>query len=123
MDDKYRFLTTAVIWVMVSVILLGVLVAVAAPGSSIPISESGGLGLFAFVLIIIAGISTDTIWRAGHRAQQQEQVTSEPAAKVKRVDSALLARLVDELSQDEVVELETLLLARDDLPEKSQLTE
>jgi hypothetical protein len=119
MNDR-RFQATIVIWlalVAIVGILAGVVIA-----SGFSVDLWAGVMLFVLMLSTIIGVtvSTEAIWgvekretgdRAfGHRDHfgQREQV-----GKMKR-DPYRIDRLMDDLSEDEIYELESRLLARED---------
>ncbi len=106
MHDILRFLTTSVIWVayagtVITSLLMG------------PTVENWVIGLVVIVFGLMAAYSTRKLW---------EQASSDPAyrpeaqqfTKAKRSRQARLARLIEQLDDDEMVELETLLAAQQD---------
>ncbi len=77
----------------------------------------------AIFIIIMGGIGvggTISIWEAVGKLAAQEakalRTHEKETRKVKRSERDRVARLVERLDEDDLVELETLLLARDDEP-------
>ncbi len=109
-----RLIVTLTMWVAYMVVLGIFFAAAAAPTSSI----SGDI-IFGVVLAVSAavGISTVGIWRApaalgdGESAQRAQH-----PAKSKRQQASRLQELIQRLDEDEIVELETLLESREELP-------
>jgi hypothetical protein len=110
MEDRFRFLTTSIIWVAFAVVLVTLFIALAATNADMTEFQFLVLAAFVMFLTAIAGISTVSIWRAPRRADESLRQDS---GKSKRVDASRLQRLVDEMDEDDIIELETLLRARD----------
>lgn len=111
MDDRYRFLSTAIVWVAYAVVMVALFAALSLGAPQFDVLMQIFVAAFVLGLTAVAGISTAMIWRGagGHAAASPEQ-----AAKAKRVASERIERLVDALNEDEIIELETLLLTRQD---------
>ena len=107
MGSRERLWATLAIWVVYLMIMVTLITANTSPASE-ALHEDTLLGI-VLVLSLAAGSSTIGIWSrpgdTGARASGQTR-------KAKRRDTHM-ERLVDDLSEDELVELETLLLARD----------
>ena len=102
-------IVTMVMWVALTII------------SALFMSMSGSDALgSAIFIIILAGIGiggTAVVWEntAKMRGGEPSEVQRSRARKDKRrTSSARIERLVEALDEDEIIELETLLLARDD---------
>jgi hypothetical protein len=83
--------------------------------------SSAGAAMFIIIMAGMALGGTIAIWETtsqGQESTQDDSGASRAAAssqrKSKRAVSPDLARLVDQLDQDQIIELETLLLSRDD---------
>ncbi|GAB4569133.1 MAG: hypothetical protein Kow0077_01150 [Anaerolineae bacterium] len=105
MNEKYRFLTTATIWIAMAAVLIILFASLL--WSNVMLDETGLILLASFVLtfIVTAGIATGLVWRG---AGQQETVVNREARKAKRS----LERLVEVLDEDEIIELEALMASR-----------
>jgi hypothetical protein len=98
MRDTFRLGATAVIWAALTIILT---------------SSTSNVGGSATFLLIIAGMfSTIAIWAGGNGAGAK--VTSDAAEKAKRSSRERLARLVQQMDDEEVAQLSDLLSQNDD---------
>lgn len=102
-----RVLISLVIWIGVLSLIAASFTAVTGP---ITRANPGELLGMAAVLIIGAALGTAALWTG---AGSQEE-TDEQRGKSKRVRPSRVERLIDDLDDDEVYELEALLLARDE---------
>ncbi len=109
MNEKYRFLSTLAIWLAFATIMVTMFISLAASALFIDELTMIILGVFVLTLTLMAGISTAQVWR-GARAAEDAQA----AEKAKRAAPSQIERLIDQLDEDEIVELETLLMARQD---------
>lgn len=106
MSDQRTFWTaivTMVIWVAMTVISI----------IFMTLHDVTALGAAAFV-IIMAGVAiggTIAIWTGEAEPARQPGVMRDPR-KAKHGDPERIARLIEQLDGDEMVELETLLMAR-----------
>jgi hypothetical protein len=112
MDDRFRFLTTSIIWVAFAVILITLFITMAAANADLTGGNLIITAAFVMFLTAVAGVSTLAIWRAPHAAAPLPD--AQDRRKSKRLDPSRLARLVEQLDEDEIVELETLLLTREE---------
>ncbi|MBN1963036.1 MAG: hypothetical protein JW910_00215 [Anaerolineae bacterium] len=115
MRDRDRLWATVVIWSAVTVIILGIVAAITLTGPDV---AAAGLLISAVVVVMLfllgaAGFSTGRVWGSASQGQQ-EQGRAVEARKEKRAVTNRVARLVDDLDDDELIELETLLMARDE---------
>lgn len=105
-SDNTRLLATLIIWGACTVIVSGILVALATAST-----VEWWVGILVFILlltlIIMVNESTQTIWKYG-----RPDSAAMPSAKAKRLTRDRIERLVETLDDDEVYELEELLLAR-----------
>ena len=116
MRERDRLWATVVIWVAYMAIM-GVLVVF---GGSRASSLSADV-VFAVALVcsLAAGLSTYGVWDKARGGVVLPPETDRQARKTKRVDRGRIGRLLEDLDEDEIVELETLLAAREqDAPER-----
>ncbi|MFC1959578.1 hypothetical protein ACFLYO_02600 [Chloroflexota bacterium] len=119
--DFVRAGITGVMWMVIGVMSIAILVA--------SLESSSLLGMFIGavaigVMVLVAMALTVGIWRvalswqgSGTPAQADLDDPLVEATKEKRDTAYLMERLVDNLDNDEMVELETLLMSRSDLRE------
>lgn len=110
MNDWTRFLSTAVVWVMYGLIVAGVMAMAMSPS----FDEEWIIAVVALMVTVVAGYATRMIWRFSPAVDEAPVRTTQGRAVSKGKRGNRLARLVDDLSEDEIVELETLLLSRED---------
>ncbi|NPV66291.1 MAG: hypothetical protein HPY64_04010 [Anaerolineae bacterium] len=109
MSDQRTFWTaivTMVIWVAMTVISI----------IFMTLEDVTALGAAAFV-IIMAGVAiggTIAIWTGETESARQPGGMRGDTRKTKRGDPERIARLIEQLDGDQMVELETLLMARRD---------
>ncbi|MFC1959579.1 hypothetical protein ACFLYO_02605 [Chloroflexota bacterium] len=110
MNDWTRFLSTAVVWVIYGLMVVGMMAMTMSPA----LDEEGMIAGVVFIVTIFAAYATRAIWRFPQQegASVGRSEAGRSAGKNKRGER--VARLVDDLSEDEIIELETLLLSRDD---------
>jgi hypothetical protein len=110
MHDRTRLLATVAIWTAF-VILLGTFLT----GAMAPYARIQDDTLFAITLIISAttGLATFGIW-GGFSRQLAGDAGQIEARKQKRPDQERVTRLVEQLDDDAMIELETLLVTRKD---------
>jgi hypothetical protein len=105
MRDRERLWATVVIWVAFIGFLAGFLM-----------PEDTLFGNVAF-LSIAAAISTAVIWGVfQRRSHDSEQDVTAHYGKLKHSSRDRLRRMVEQLDDDEIIELESLLIVEDDLP-------
>lgn len=106
MRDVARTITTVIIWA----VMMGVITALLTTPTG-AISNADGAEAFGIVFVLAAAavVSTAMIWFAGSR-----DVAAVSRGKAKRRGRDRVARLVEDLDDDEVYELEALLLAREE---------
>ncbi|MFC1959580.1 hypothetical protein ACFLYO_02610 [Chloroflexota bacterium] len=112
MQSRERLWATIAIWIPYTIIITSFLLAATIAGSHLHEDT-----MFGIVLVIsaAAALVIRAIWRGLGQAKEAEKATiAEQSGKSKRYDQDRLARLIEQLDQDEVIELETLLLARDE---------
>lgn len=124
MRDFFRLITTVIIW-GAFVPVVGVILSSPAGGA---IERMNGGEIIALVAILTAGAvaMTYAVWHSGFQRGQfgdyQRAQSSEPAnrSKTKRSPQDRVERLVDALDDDEIYELESLLLAREQEMQRQQ---
>jgi cobalamin biosynthesis protein CobD/CbiB len=111
MHDKTRLQATLVIWGAFTIIM-GIIAAVVAAGDEL--DWAGGVFLLIIVttLMVIVGTSTQSVWDA--KQDDSEDDETRRVAKAKRTGSRRVERLIEQLDDDEIYDLETLLLSRED---------
>ncbi|MCL4239024.1 MAG: hypothetical protein KJ047_12325 [Anaerolineae bacterium] len=105
MNDTGRIVATTIIWVGLMALLGGLLTT--SVGAIANANSATVLGI-VIVLSVMAVIITAVVWHDGassHRADNRAL-----SGKRKRLQGDRVARLLDELSDEEVYELEALLL-------------
>lgn len=105
MDANKRLGATILIWVMVTIMLTTMMTS-----STGVVNQMRGIELFGIVLALAgaATLSTMAVWlgaRGGHDAEESHRL-----AKAKRNRPDRIQRLMNDLSDDEVYQLEELLL-------------
>lgn len=115
MRDSTRTIATLIIWVAMASLIGGLLTT-----STGAISRANGATLFGIVLVlsIMGMVSTATIWLAGRGSAAESAETSR--AKAKRQGRSRIERLIQDLDDDEIYDLEAMLLARDDDAHRSR---
>lgn len=106
MKESVRLITTGIIWTAFTIIM-GIIAAAVSTSDSI--SDLGGLIIMVIVLSLTIGVtlSTRAVWRA------PANDADEQTFKLKRNDPRRIERLIDNLDDDDIYDLETLLLARE----------
>lgn len=101
-----RLIATLGIWIILSIIIISLLTS--ATGA---VNNADGATVFGivFILALSAVFSTGAVWFGGARLEA-EAVRS---AKAKRHGRSRVERLIADLDDDEVYDLEALLLGRD----------
>ena len=99
------------VWLGSVAIILTVVLVLGAIQPVIDVISLSIIFLFLLIVLAVAARSTEKIWESG-RVQNVDQLPVR--AKGKRRVSNRVARLVDGLDEDELVELETLLMVRDE---------
>ena len=116
--DFVRAGITGVMWMIVGVISIVILVGSFQSGALF--AMLAGI-MFLGVMILVAMVLTIGIWRmalkwqgTGTPAQVDLKDPAFDSVKEKRDTAHLMEQLVDNMDDDELVELETLLLTRED---------
>lgn len=112
MNNTTKLIATAIIWISLTLMVTTMMTSVTGPAS-----DMGGAELFGVILVLgmAAGLGTMAVWASGLIGRRQE--TEAYLAKVKRQHPDRVRRLIDDLSDDEVYQLEELLLSRDPVDE------
>lgn len=110
MDDQRTFwmaVVTAVMWASLAVISI----------IFMRLPDTTALGAAVFI-IMMAGIGVGgmaAVWDSGREKSASSARQEQPAGaghKVKRMDPERLARLMETLDEDQIIELESLLMSR-----------
>ena len=107
MGDTGRIVATTIIWVTL-VILLGGLFTTQV-GAIANANSATILGI-VIVLCVMAAMITAVVWQGGVVPRRADAADRALRGKRKRLQGDRVARLLDELSDEEVYELEALLL-------------
>lgn len=107
MGDTGRIVATTIIWVTL-VILLGGLFTTQV-GAIANANSATILGI-VIVLCVMAAMITAVVWQGGVVPRRADTADRALRGKRKRLQGDRVARLLDELSDEEVYELEALLL-------------
>lgn len=107
MRDTVRILATTIIWVAL-LILLGALLTT--PVGAIANANGATVLGIVIVLGVMAAMITGVVWQGGIVPRRDDADERALSGKRKRLRGDRVARLLDELSDEEVYELEALLL-------------
>lgn len=109
MRDIVRIMATTIIWG----VFLAV-VGVSLTGVTGPISQMNGGEVVALITVLMAGAvaMTYAIWHSGFHSGQGDDYAGR-LAKSKRARPDRISRLIDDLEDEEIYELEALLLDRE----------
>ena len=105
MRDTARILATMIIWVALLILLGGLLTT---PVGAISNANSATILGIVIVLGMMAAMITAVVWQGGTTPRRADDRAL--GGKRKRLQGDRVARLLDELSDEEVYELEALLL-------------
>lgn len=109
MRTNMRLYATLITWFAVMAIMIVLFTA------SNAVDTDPNMGVFVSLIFgFAATISTAAIWISAIFDRPQFLDAAQAAEKRKNVERTRMSRLVDRLSEDELDELETLLIARDD---------
>lgn len=111
MHPVYRLLTTLVIWL--AVVGIVAIIFLSSAGASAAEHVEVILGTLG-ILSLAAGFGTTAVWRGATSSPALSEAEVRAARKAKAMGSGRFDRLSELLDEDELVELETLLLARED---------
>jgi hypothetical protein len=104
-----KFFTTGLIWMLYAGMATGIFAIGSSPSSSV--SEWAVVGLILLFTILTA-YATRVIWQAEALAgKSSARQTGQGAYKAKRDRTDRVSRLVEQMDDDELIELETLLAA------------
>ena len=114
MRDNTRLLATLIIWGTFTIIIgiIGGLLAT----SNTTLDLAGAIIVLIIVLSLMAlvGTSMQAVWGAGAQPGSAEDDESARLAKAKRTGSRRVERLIEQLDDDEIYDLEALLLSHRD---------
>lgn len=111
MRDNTRLLATLVIWSAFTIII-GIIGAMLVTGDA-ELDTGGTVALLIILLALIAAVtgSTQSVWGARFADDADQQARR---AKDKRTGRSRAERLIEALDDDEIYDLESLLLSRDE---------
>ena len=107
MGDTGRIVATTIIWVALVILLGGLLTT---PVGAIADANSATILGIVIVLCVMAAMITAVVWQGGVVPRRADTADRALRGKRKRLQGDRVARLLDELSDEEVYELEALLL-------------
>jgi len=107
MGDTGRIVATTIIWVALVILLGGLLTT---PVGAIADANSATILGIVIVLCVMAAMITAVVWQGGVVPRRADAADRALRGKRKRLQGDRVARLLDELSDEEVYELEALLL-------------
>jgi len=112
MDVQFRYRATVAIWVSFTIILVSLFAALSVSNAMLDsVLTLGAVFMFVTFLTAVAGYATRSVWRDSRPAAlpPESQATVQ---KAKRSYSERVQSLIHNLDEDEIIELETLLLSR-----------
>lgn len=107
MGDTGRIVATTIIWVALLALLFRLLTT---PVGAIVNANSATILGIIIVLCVMAAMITAVVWQGGVVPRRADTADRALRGKRKRLQGDRVARLLDELSDEEVYELEALLL-------------
>jgi hypothetical protein len=112
MRDNTRLLATLIIWGAFTVIV-GIIGGLLAASNA----EFTGVDIVVLLIILLSlmalvGSSMQAVWGAGSGSAADDEAAR--LAKAKRSGSRRVERLIEQLDDDEIYDLEALLLSRED---------
>jgi len=107
MRDTGRILATTIIWVALLILLFGLLTT---PVGAIANANSAAILGIVIVLGLMAAMMTVVVWQGGIVPHRSDADNRAWRGKRKRLQGDRVARLLDELSDEEIYDLEALLL-------------
>ena len=121
MDSRYQFGATVVVWISYAVIMVALfMVLLFGRADLATFAVTAPLFTFLMFLTAVAAYATRAIWRGAgttSAAQGRESLAAERQSgegKAKRRQAERLQALIEQLDEDEIVEMETLLMSRGD---------
>ena len=114
MRDLYRLIATIVIWVMFT----GITIAMLTSSTGVFERNTGDLVPVMAILAAAATLSTISVWAGPEMLARTPHTSADSLTKRKREQRERMSRLVQDLNDDDVYELEALLLAREDAAEQ-----
>ncbi len=111
MKDDVRMVTTVVIWIAFTIIMGLIMAALVISRPEMNPPEIGALLIIVIGLMMTVSESTKSIWSA--RSNDTEDKETARLAKSKRAGRSRIERLIAELDDEDIYDLEALLLARD----------
>jgi len=112
MDVQFRYRATVAIWVSFTIILVSLFAALSMSGGMLDsVLTVGAVFMFVTFLTAVAGYATRSVWRDSRPAALPTE-THTVRQKAKRRYADRVQGLIQDLDEDEIIELESLLLAR-----------
>ncbi|MCD4686513.1 MAG: hypothetical protein K8S97_11320 [Anaerolineae bacterium] len=108
MTGRTRLSGTAIIWSAFTLIISIIAVALIITGAELDLIDALILLAIFMVLTVAVNSSTRAIWHS------DTMDTAQQRGKIKRSNPSRVERLIDRLDDDEIYELETVLLSRDE---------
>jgi hypothetical protein len=112
MRELFRLMATLVIWVLFATI---VGVTLTSSEGALARMRGGEVIIIVAILAIAASVITENIWKFANR--EQDQAARVAVGKTKRAGQDRVRRLIESLDDEEIYDLESLLLAREESPE------
>jgi len=110
MQDDTRMITTAIIWIAFTIIMGIIAAALIFTNAELDTIGIGALLAIVIGLMVTVANSTMAIWEF---KPEEEKAEDTRRAKSKNIERSRVERLIAELDDDEIYDLEALLLARD----------
>jgi hypothetical protein len=110
-SDRERMQSTIAIWAAFAAIMITIIAALAITGVELALGESILLVVVIVLLAATVVSSTQAVWGSKEGEADRHEAR---LAKPKRAARSRVERLVEMLDDDEIYDLETLLLARDE---------
>ena len=111
MRDFWRLAATITIWGMLTLVMIFTITSGTGPISH---ADGGQVTAIVTVLAIAATIGTAAIWRGSSGDDRRVDTTNIARGKNKRTGRDRIERLIQTLDDDEIYDLESLLLAREE---------
>jgi cobalamin biosynthesis protein CobD/CbiB len=110
MRDTTRLLATLIIWGAFTIIIGIIGVALSLTKSTIDLTGAVMLLIILLALMALVSASMQAVWTAKIDGADQDDVAR--LAKAKRAGSRRVERLIEQLDDDEIYDLEALLLSQ-----------
>jgi hypothetical protein len=111
MRDFWRLAATVMIWGFLTMVMVFTITSSTGPIAN---ADGGQVTAIITVLAIAASIGTAAIWTGGRGEERRADTTNIARGKNKRTGRDRIERLIQSLDEDEIYDLESLLLAREE---------